>query len=352
MGSGSEGTALANAAAARRVTLADIAAAAQCSLPVASKALSGRPYVAPETRRRVLEVAHELGYKPRQRRSAPFRRNAILAVFDGFGSPYSSELFTGALHAARAVDLEVSALLLPSDDAVETRRWIDVHAASGASGAFVVTSVITPTFVEAAQEQGLPLVAVDPKSRLDGRVVTIGAANWDGAASGVRHLLDLGHTRIGFVGRDLNAIYAMERYAGYVNALGSAGIRVDERWVLGAETHFEDGLDAGLRIARLADRPTAVMCVCDTVAFGVIEGLRREGLQTPGDISVVGFDDLPQAQWVSPPLTSVRQPLQRMGALAVRTLLRMMRGREPESFHVQVPTSLVPRGTSAPAPEH
>lgn len=330
-----------------RVTMAEIAAAADCSLAVVSKALRGQPNVAPETRRKVLRVAEELGYEVRPRKSNGYQRNAILAAFGGFGSPYSSELFTGALDAARASDVEVSALLLPTDDSEENRMWVDLHASNGVAGVFVVTSAFPPSFLDAARRRGLPLVAVDPKTRLNDDIVTIGAANWEGAAIGTRHLIELGHRRIAFAGRNLGAIFAMERYAGYSSALARAGIEVNENWVFGGETDYEDGLEVGVAIARLTDRPTAVMCICDAVAFGVIEGLRRGGLQSPEDISVVGFDDLPQAEWVSPPLTTVRQPLRRMGKLAVRTLLRMARGREPESFHMQMPTTLVVRGTTA-----
>lgn len=296
----------------------------------------------------MLQAAKDLGYEARTRRSVAPRRNSILAVFDGFGSPYSSELFAGALDAARKANVEVSVLLIPTDDSAEGRQWIDMHASNGALGAFVVTSVISPTFLEAAHEKGLPLVAIDPKTRLNGGAVTIGAANWNGAAMGTRHLLELGHTRISFVGRNPGAIFAMERYAGFISTMGTAGVEVNEDWVYGGETVFEDGLEAGLQIAASDDRPTGVICACDMAAFGVIEGLRRGGLQTPCDISVVGFDDLPHAEWVSPPLTTVRQPLQRMGKLAVRTLMRMARGREPESFHMQMPTTLIERGTTAP----
>lgn len=335
-----------------RPTLADVARLAGCSPPTASKALSGRPEVARATRVRVAEAAESLGYQRRERRTfspEPPRRE-ITAGFDTFGSLYSAEVFAGALAETSRRDVRLSAAILPQlEHGGIDHAWLDEQIESGSSGAMVVTSELAPTFLRHAAARRFPVVAVDPKSRLDDTAVSIGATNWAGAARATLHLLDLGHRRIAFAGKQDSVDFALERFAGFRSTLERAGLGVDAELVFTSETDYDDGYRIGTTIAQMSHRPTGVVCVCDAVALGVIEAARRQGLRTPEDISVVGFDDITPAHWSSPALTTVHQPLHRMGALAVRTLLGMIDGDEPESHHVQLATSLVVRSSTAPA---
>ncbi|PFG21269.1 LacI family DNA-binding transcriptional regulator [Serinibacter salmoneus] len=330
----------------RRVTLADVAREAGCSVPAASKALAGKPHVAADTRERVLHAAAQLGFRRRPVRH-PQRENMIVAAFDGFGSVYSGELFSGALATATESGVEVLTQLLRRGKGVDA-VVLDRLLATEARGALIVTSTIEPEFLRAAREADFPIVTVDSKSRVDDRVVSIGATNWAGGAMATTHLLDLGHRRIGYIGVDHDSDFGLERFAGYRSALERAGVPFDERLTYPGDTEYETGFAIGRSLARDSTPPTGVVCICDAVALGVIEGARRGGLRTPDDLSVVGFDDIPPAKWMSPPLTTVRQPMRRMGGVAVRTLLRMIEGREPDSHHVQLATSLVERGTTSP----
>jgi LacI family transcriptional regulator len=114
---------------------------------------------------------------------------------------------------------------------------------------------------------------------------------------------------------------------------------------------FEAGLEAGTGLLRRNARPTAIICASDAIAFGVMEAARREGLRVPDDVSVGGFDDVPQVEWVSPKLTSVRAPLIGIGRMAMETILAMSAGKEPPSHHIQLATRLMPRESTAPPPE-
>lgn len=336
-----------HAAQQARVTLADVARAANCSIAVASKALSGRPHVAPATRTRVLEAARTLGFRKRPSRP-PGRRNAISAIAassTGELAAYSSELLAGALSAADKAGVEVVTALVGHG---LTRSWFDRHLASGTQGAFVITSTMEAPALAAARAARFPIVMIDPRSQISDDVVTVGATNWAGATAGTQHLIDLGHTRLAFAGVGTGSDFALERYGGFRSTLERSGLPLVPEYCFTGDTNYDSGLAIGEQIATMDPRPTGVMCICDTAAVGVIEGARRAGLRTPEDLSVVGFDDLEFAKWTSPPLTTVRQPLRRMGRLAVRTLLQLVHGREPDSHHVQLATSLHVRGSTGP----
>lgn len=323
---------------------------AGCSLATASKALAGRPEVAVATRARVHAAATELGYERRPRAlAAQAPRRTLLAAFDGFGSVYSAEVLRGALAAATKADVEVVVGLTPTaEEGGVNPTWLEERAAAGVLGVLLVTAPLAERVDRAAETLGLPVVCVDAKSRDLGSLVSVGSTSWAGAALGTQHLIDLGHERIAFAGTNTAFDFALERYAGYRSALERAGLTPDPALAFPGDTEYGAGFAIGTRIARSPRPPTAIMCVCDAVALGVIEGARRSGARTPERLSVVGFDDLQPAHWSSPALTTVRQPLRRMGALAARTVLRMAEGHEPDSPRIQLATSLVVRSSTAP----
>ena len=332
-----------------RVTLAEVAARAGVSLPVASKSLSGRPHVSEATRLQVFEAAEALGYQRRQRSGDAPPRQAIAAAFDSFGSAYTSELFSGALQAASRAGVELIPTFLPGRrEGLASRAWLDAQIATGVQGLFLVVAEIQPSLIEAVRQTRFPMVAIDPMNPVGDELVMVGATNSAGAAEATRHLIGLGHADIGFAGLHIPAEFSVDRFAGFRTSLDNAGLPLNRSWVFPGNTDYEVGFDVGTKIARMSKRPTAVVCVCDVVAFGVIEGARRGGIRTPEELSVVGFDDQPHARWSSPPLTTVRQPLRQMGSIAVRTLLRLARGLEPDAFRVQMRTSLQVRGSTAP----
>lgn len=338
----------------RSVTLRDVANSAGVSLATASKSLSGALDVSVSTRENVRSVAAEIGYAPRTRRTAtPHWMRAMTMAFDTFGDLYSNELLTGALSEANKAGYIFDCALLPIniEDVRVAEQWINNRIEAGCKGALLVTSTVSPGMAHIAQEKDFILVAIDPKHRSDQGVVSIGATNWAGGVSATEHLLELGHTRIGFVGFDRTADFSGERYSAFRWTMENAGIAINSQWVFTGQSIYAVGHSAGEKLFRQKERPTAVVCVSDSVALGVIEGLRRKGLTAPEDISVVGFDDIPSAKMTSPPLTTVRQPLARMGGLGVRTLLRLMEGREPESNRIQLATELVVRKSTAPLTE-
>jgi LacI family transcriptional regulator len=161
------------------------------------------------------------------------------------------------------------------------------------------------------------------------------------------HLLALGHRRIGFIEGPSRLLCSRARLDGYRAALEAAGVGVDRQLVREGDFYHESGFAGGAALLDLADPPTAIFASSDQMAFGVYEAVRRRGLRVPDDVSVVGFDDLPEVRWSSPPLTTVRQPLTEMGRLAARTVLRLAEGEGVESAGVELATDLVVRESTA-----
>ena len=182
------------------------------------------------------------------------------------------------------------------------------------------------------------------------RSSAIGATNWNGGVEATEHLIRLGHERIGFVRGTTGSVPAAERLQGYLSALMMHDLPHDARLVAGDEFSAEAGLRAGLELLSLSPdvRPTGVFAANDAIALGVYQAARQLGLHVPDDLSVVGFDDSLLAPLVTPPLTTVNQPLEDMGAAAVRTLVDLSQSRPVTAGPIRLATSLAVRASTAP----
>jgi LacI family transcriptional regulator len=193
-------------------------------------------------------------------------------------------------------------------------------------------------------------VVVDPLDLPQTTVTSVGSTNFLGGLAATRHLLELGHRRIAYLGGPAAATCNQARMNGYRGAMEAAGMPIPEGYVRTGQFHHRDGLEEGAALLDLPERPTAVFAGSDETALGVIEAARLRGLRVPDDLSLVGFDDTPVARFASPPLTTVRQPLREIGAVALRTALRLADGEKVDSHHVELATELVVRRTTAPPP--
>jgi LacI family xylobiose transport system transcriptional regulator len=197
--------------------------------------------------------------------------------------------------------------------------------------------------------RSIPFVVVDPAGDPGADVPSVGATNWHGGLSATRHLVELGHTRIGAISGPSRIMCSRARVDGYRAALETAGLAVDPELIRQGNFHHDMGYRAGLELLRLSDRPTAIFAGNDLQALGVYEAARELGLRIPEDLSVVGFDDLPLARWVGPPLTTVRQPLTEMAEAAAKLVLELGREERPSAgTRVELATSLVVRSSTAP----
>jgi LacI family xylobiose transport system transcriptional regulator len=192
---------------------------------------------------------------------------------------------------------------------------------------------------------------MDPAGEPGEGVPAVGSANWNGGMAVARHLLQLGHRRIGLIGGPPDLLCSRARLDGYRAAMDMAGIAIDPALVRSGDFHVEGGRAAGLALLRLPEPPTAVFAGSDLQALGVYEAARELGVRIPEELSVVGYDDLPVARWVGPPLTTVHQPLAEMAEMAARMVITMSRGAAPVTRRLDLATSLVVRqSTASPSP--
>lgn len=339
-----------------RPTLDEVARLAGVSKATASKVLNHRRYVSEDTRRRVEEAIGRLGYVPTTgpRDAAPLR--AVNVVFDTLANVYSAQVLSGIVGAARAQDVEVlvDALDPAAGDAGGplSASWIRRLATRGRAGVIVVTAELTAGQRAQMRAAGLSVVVIDPLNPLDDEVVSVGSTNFAGGLQATRHLLDLGHRRIAYAGGVSVSAPSRERLQGYLSALSDAGVAADPGLVLEQGFSFRAGREMAAMLLARERPPTAIFAGSDASALGVLEAARRQGLRIPDDLSVVGFDDTYSAFTTAPPLTTVRQPIEDMGRVALRTLLQQARGERPDSHHIQLATQLVVReSTAAPKPE-
>jgi len=339
----------------QRVTLVDVARAAGVTKGTVSKVLNDRSDVAADTRARVFAAVDELGYRPPTSQWNPPRARTLAAVFDALDSPYITNVLQGILAAATAADTNLLVRLAPDRESRSTRAvaraWVAEQRAAGVVGLIGLTLGTPTALLEAAAEASVPFVMIDPVDLDAPDVVSVGSTNWAGGRTATEHLFALGHRRIAWIGGPQTSAAARERFHGYRAAIDSAGVDLDPDVVRHGQFSVATGQRFGRELLSSSRRPTAVIAGDDEIAVGVLHAARELDIPVPTGLSVVGFDDTPQAAWTSPPLTSVHQPLAGMGRMAVETVLTMAAGTAPASRYVQLATSLVVRESTAAAPE-
>ena len=327
----------------RRTTINDVAAAAGVSVATVSKAVNGRYGIASETVARVLKVVQELGYESSLVASSMrSRRTGVIGVLVADFEPFSAEILKGvgsALH-----DTHFDLLAYAGSHQVEGPGW-ERRSLQRLSGTLIDGAIIvTPTVVSASVD--IPIVAIDPQAgRAD--LPTVESDSFGGARQATQYLIELGHTRIGFLGGRSDLRSAGLRDAGYRRALSDAGIAYDPSLVRDGHYQHDTAREPAISLLKDPMRPTAVFAANDLSGIATLEVAAELGLDVPGDLSVIGFDDIPEASQMTPPLTTVRQPMQALGATAARMVVSLMAGETLESTHVLMATRLVPRATTA-----
>jgi LacI family transcriptional regulator len=327
----------------RRPTITDVAAAAGVSVATVSKAVNGRYGVAPETVDRVLQVVADLGYESSLIASSMrSRTTGVIGVLVADFEPFSAEILKGV---GQALGDSRYDLLAYSGTRGTAEGW-ERRSLSRLSGTLIDGAImVTPTVVNVNAE--VPVVAIDPHTG-PADLPTVECDSFGGALQATRHLIELGHSRIGFIAGRPDLRSSIARDAGYRRALAVAGIPLDPALV-GSCSYQPDAVRlAALEMLRRPDRPTAIFAANDISGLEIVRVASELGLDVPRDLSVIGFDDVPEASKATPALSTVRQPMQVLGAEAVRMLLELMDGSTPSVTHVKLPTRLIARGTTGP----
>lgn len=331
-----------------RITMTSIAREAGVSVPTVSRVLNGRSDVAPHTRERVEELLRRHGYRRRANRpQGP--ASLVDLVFHDLDSPWAVEIIRGVEEVAHSACVGTVLSAIHRRPAAAS-RWLDNVRARSTDGVILVTSDAGSPLVSDLRRLGVPAVVIDPSGSPAADVPTVGAANWSGALAATEHLIGLGHERIGFVAGPRNLVCSRSRLDAFRAGLEAAGLDMDRRLVAQGDFYHQSGYLGAATLLDLPRPPTAIFASSDQMALGAYKAVRERGLRVPQDVSVVGFDDLPEVRWSTPPLTTVRQPLTEMGALAARTLLRLTAGERIESLRFELATELVVRESSGPAP--
>ncbi|MFY1633547.1 LacI family DNA-binding transcriptional regulator [Solwaraspora sp. WMMB335] len=328
----------------RELSVATIARLAGVSKPTVSKVLNGRSGVALTTRRRIETLLREHGYqRPGSVNPAP----GIEVIFYELESHLAIEILRGVEQVASVHELSVG-FTEARGRTVPGRSWAEQLLARRPVGVIAVYSAFTPEQHAQLAASAIPLVALDPVGEPLHATPSVGATNWNGGITATRHLLSLGHRRIAVIGGPREMLGARARLEGCRAALDAAGVQLDERLVRSGRFYFEDGQQLGRELLDRPDPPTAVICGNDLQALGVYATAWQLGLRIPDDLSVVGFDDIDNARWCCPPLTTIRQPLAEMAATATRMVLDLAAGQEMTRSRVEIGTTLVVRNSTAP----
>ncbi|MGW5721305.1 LacI family DNA-binding transcriptional regulator [Amycolatopsis sp. NPDC003865] len=324
-----------------RVTIRDVAARAGVSVATVSKVINERYGVSAATLAKVRAVIEELGYEASLvAQSLRNHRTNVIGILVADLEPFSTELLKGAADAIRGSGFELvvySAGGRTGDPSGWEKRYLSRLSGTLVDGAVLVTPAVS---LEAVP--GTPVVAVDPHTG-PSHLPTIDSDNLRGAQLATEHLLDLGHRRIAFLAGRPDLESASLRKAGYLRALEAAGVPADENLIrIGA---YDPEVSAASAHALLTgpDRPTAVFAANDISAIATVGAARELGLSVPDDLSVVGFDNVPESALCSPPLTTVDQPIREMGHRAISMLIALINGDEVERTHVTLDTGLVVR---------
>ncbi|KAB2349541.1 LacI family DNA-binding transcriptional regulator [Actinomadura rudentiformis] len=330
-----------------RPTLAVIAAEAGVSPATVSKVLNGRTDVAPGTRERVEELLRSHNYLAPGGARRSRRSGLVDLVLAGLDSPWAVEILRGveaecAVHGTGVVVSQVH------EDDARPPSWQNLPVLHHSDGVILVTSRMTAQQRAQLERAGVALVLIDPVNLPDRDIASIGATNWAGGTAATDHLLALGHRRIGMIGGPADMLCTQARVDGYRSALERAGVEVDRDLIRYGDFRHEGGFARTRELLALPDPPTAIFAGSDQQAMGAYQAARQAGLRVPEDLSVVGFDDLPMCEWLSPPLTTVRQPLEEMGRVAARTLLQLLDGQPLLTPRIELSTDLRIRHSTAP----
>jgi DNA-binding LacI/PurR family transcriptional regulator len=340
----------------REVSIADIARVAGVSHTTVSRALRDSPLISTSTRERIRRLALEMGYTPNAiAQSLQTRRtNTLGLVVTSIADPFLSEVVRGVEEVARGAGFSVF-LSATHNDPEQEIGVIETFHRRRVDGILVASSRITGEYKQRLDQIRVPTVLINSQAEPQyEQLHCVSVDDLAGARLAVNHLLEQGHRAIGYLGTASRPRSCRQRLQGYCEALADAGVSRREEWtaIVPAEeaSPREDVICGRRALPRLLEAGvTALFCQNDMIAIGVLMACYRRGIAVPRDLSVVGFDDIEMASWVTPPLTTVRQPRIELGRLAAQVLLALLQRRAAENY--VLPPTLIVRESTAPRGE-
>jgi LacI family transcriptional regulator/LacI family repressor for deo operon, udp, cdd, tsx, nupC, and nupG len=336
----------------RSISIEDIARAANVSHSTVSRALRDSPLISAEVRRRVQDLAHEMGYIPNAIAQSlkQQRTDTVGLIVTSIADPFYADVIKGIEETARPAGMSVFISATYNDESQEL-AVIDTFHRRKVDGIIVVSSRIARNY-QHLRRLDVPAVLVNNEANVGGQTLhSVLIDDYVGASLAMRHLIGLGHRHIGYLGITNRPFSNEQRHRAYVDALCSAGLPIDPRSIVIVESPSPDADDVLASAQQmphmLASGVSAVFCYNDLIAIGALIACREHGVAVPRQISVVGFDDIALAQYVSPALTTVVQPRRDLGGRAMQMLLALMDER-PAANVVLEPTLAVRASTAPP----
>jgi len=335
----------------KKLTLDNIAELAGVSRATVSRVINGYPHIKPDVRERVQAIITKTGFTPNPiARSLASDRSGIIGLVIPnsprmvFTDPYFPTLIQGISQATNRLSLTLSLFLLASTDD-EDRTIRSLLSTGLLDGVIITADRREDSFVPRFMDHGLPFVLIGrPEKNAD--ITYIDCDNFAGGYMAAEHLIKLGRRRVAIVGSNGNTA-GDDRISGYRKALQDYGLVEETALMICGDFSMQSGYDAMNGI--LQAKPDAVFVASDTMALGVLRAIREARLSVPDDIAVVGFDDLPPALQADPPLTTIRQPIEQLGVLAVEHLHKLIGKDAPKAVHTILPTTLIIRASCGAA---
>jgi DNA-binding LacI/PurR family transcriptional regulator len=330
------------------VSIKDIAKAAGVSHSTVSRALSDSSLVSTETKSLIQQLAHEMDYSPdAQARSLVMgRTHTVGVVVTTITDPFIAEVVQAIEHTA--LDHGYSVILTSSNAEPEREiAAVEMLHSKRVDGLVVTSSRVGALYQDHLDRLRVPVVLVNSHSQQRGKYTfSVSVDNRHGAFLATSHLAALGHRRIAYVTGPANHSDDLDRFAGYREALGQAGVEVDRALVVPGSGRLDGGERALPVLMALEDPPTAVFCYNDMTAIGLLHVAQQSGLEVPGDLAVIGFDDVPFSSYVQPQLTTIAQPTRLMGQQAMEMVLDLMKSDGRGASNIVVKGRLILRVSS------
>ncbi|MAU12545.1 MAG: LacI family transcriptional regulator [Anaerolineaceae bacterium] len=334
--------------ASQQVTIYDVARAAGVSDATVSRVFNNKNNVRESTRERVLQAAKKLGYVAnlQARILAGGKSHIIGLLVPGLDNAYMAEI-------VRGIDIELGHANYEMILYTTRRRggneasYLQYIANSLSAGLLLVVPLLSPKYLEILSDLEYPYVLIDEIDEQNNSF-SVDATNWQGAYDATEYLIGLGHRRIAFIKGIVGLHSSDDRVQGYKAALKAHGIPVRDDYIVEGDYMQPSGYDKTFPLMALPTPPTAIFAANDHMALGVMDAIRELGMDIPNDISIVGFDDIPQASTTHPKLTTVLQPLEQMGREGVRLLLEQLQYPDRPPRRLTLPTQLIVRDSCRP----
>jgi LacI family transcriptional regulator len=327
----------------------DVAQAAGVSVTTVSHVINETRYVSKELRERVLRVMEDLNYRPNilARSLRQGISHTIGLIVPDNSNPFFAEV--ARIVETRGFEAGYSVILCNSDGQLEKElTYVNVLLAKRVDGIIFIAASSQSEHIALLTEENIPVVIAD-RQMLDSDVDVVLVDNYRGGYLATEYLLSLGHRRIGCITGPSDVTPSADRVRGYRDALTAAGLPVDESLIVKGDFRYVSGASGVQQLLDLKEPPTAIFACNDAMAMAAMAVIRQRGFAIPDDMSIVGFDDIPQASFTSPPLTTVAQPIQDIGRIATDLLIERMSGSTSRpSQRIVLDVKLVIRGSCAP----